>query len=88
MPKQKITYEEISRAKVMKNRNVVISQCSKGGYTVAQQVVVNEDGEETKLFMKGAIRVDDVDGLKALRDAFTVAINEAETWDEAEQAED
>ena len=32
--------------------------------------------------MKGAIRVDSVDGLKALRDAITVAITEAETWDE------
>lgn len=82
MANKKITYEEISSAKVTDKRNVVISSCSRGGYTIAQQVTVEEGSTETKLFMKGAIRVDSVDGLKALRDAITVAITEAETWDE------
>ena len=79
---QRIEYSEITRAKVNKNRNVVISSCSKGGYTVAQQIVVNEDdGTQTNLFLKGAIHIDDVESLEALRDALTVAINDAKEWE-------
>ena len=40
MASKKITYEEISSAKVTDKRNVVISSCSRGGYTIAQQVTV------------------------------------------------
>lgn len=87
MVQQKVEYTEISRAEVTKKRNVVVSECSRGGYTIAQQITVDEGENTTSLFMKGAIHVDDVDGLKRLRDALTVCIdhveaeNTAEAWD-------
>lgn len=87
--KSKIEYNEISRAKVSDSRNIVISTCSKGGYTIAQQLVAREDGKTTSVFMKGAFHVDDVHGLYELRDAINFAIQIGETnnpedgtWDE------
>lgn len=87
--KSKIEYRELSRAKVTESRNIVISNCSKGGYTIAQQLVAQEDGKATTVFMKGAFHVDDVHGLYNLRDAINLAIQVAEkennpddSWDE------
>ena len=87
--KSKIEYNEISRAKVSDSRNIIISTCSKGGYTIAQQLVAQEDGKTTSVFMKGAFHVDDVHGLYELRDAINLAIQIGETnspedgtWDE------
>lgn len=87
--KSKIEYNEISRAKASDSRNIVISTCSKGGYTIAQQLVAQEDGKTTSVFMKGAFHVDDVHGLYELRDAINLAIQIGETnnpedgtWDE------
>ena len=87
--KSKIEYNEISRAKVSDSRNIVISTCSKGGYTIAQQLVAQEDGKTTSVFMKGAFHIDDVHGLYELRDAINLAIQIGETnspedgtWDE------
>lgn len=87
--KSRIEYNEISRAKVSDSRNIVISTCSKGGYTIAQQLVAQEDGRTTSVFMKGAFHVDDVHGLYELRDAINLAIQIGEinnpedgTWDE------
>lgn len=89
--KNKIEYHEISKAKVTESRNVVISACSKGGFTIAQQLVAKEgDGDKvTTVFMKGAFHVDDVHGLYNLRDAINLAIQVSEedpgsddSWDD------
>lgn len=82
-----ITYTELAKAKISKNRNVVISACSRGGYTIAQQIRVVEDDKITSIFMKGAITVSDLDLLKGMYDAIGVAIEAeeaeiAEDWDE------
>ena len=91
MAKTKTEYHEISRAKVTKSRNVIISRCSRGGYTIAQQLVVKEEGEkETAVFLKGAFHIDDTGGFYELRDAINLAIKvsedgfkkEDESWDE------
>ena len=42
MAKSKIEYNEISRAKVTDSRNIVISNCNKGGFTIAQQLEARE----------------------------------------------
>lgn len=85
----KIEYNEISKAKVSDSRNIVISSCSKGGFTIAQQLEANESGKITTVFMKGAFHVDDVKGLYELRDAINLAIkideeakNDECDWDE------
>lgn len=75
MAKSKIEYNEISRAKVTDSRNIVISACSKGGFTIAQQLEAKEnDNKVTSVFLKGAFHVDDLHGLYNLRDAVNLAI--------------
>lgn len=86
--KNNINYSEISKAKISDTRNAVISDCSKGGYTIAQQLIVEENDKSTTVFMKGAFHVDNIQGLYELRDALNLAIeiceNKAEEEDEDE----
>ncbi len=88
----KIEYNEISKAKVSDSRNIVISSCSKGGFTIAQQLEANENGKITTVFMKGAFHVDDIQGLYELRDAINLAIkldedakNDEGDWDDEDE---
>ena len=89
MAKSKIEYHEISRAKVTDSRNIVISSCSKGGFTIAQQLEAKENDKTTLVFMKGAFHIEDIQGLYNLRDAVNLAIKVSEEnsedsneWDE------
>lgn len=70
-----VKYVEIASAKISDSRNVVISACSKGGFTVAQQLVAEEASGKTNVFMKGAFHVSDVEGLYNMRDALNMAID-------------
>lgn len=69
-----IDYKEIAKAKVQEKRNVVISECSKGGFTIAQQLEVHEGNHCTNVYLKGAFHVDDRQGLMNLRDAINVVL--------------
>lgn len=89
MAKSKIEYCELSRAKVTDFRNIVVSSCSKGGFTIAQQLEAKENDKTTSVFMKGAFHVEDIHGLYNLRDAVNLAIKiseensaDNEAWDE------
>ena len=89
MAKNKIEYHELSRAKVTDSRNIVISKCSKGGFTIAQQLEAKENDKTTSVFMKGAFHVEDIHGLYNLRDAVNLAIKiseenseDSDAWDE------
>lgn len=89
MAKSKIEYHELSRAKVTDLRNIVISNCSKGGFTIAQQLEAKENNKTTSVFMKGAFHVEDIHGLYNLRDAVNLAIKiseenseDSDAWDE------
>ena len=89
MPKNKIEYNELSRAKVTDSRNIIISKCSKGGFTIAQQLEAQESNRVTSVFMKGAFHIEDIHGLYNLRDAINLAIkiteentNSDEEWDD------
>ena len=89
MAKSKVEYHELSRAKVTDSRNVVISNCSKGGFTIAQQLEAKENDKTTSVFMKGAFHVEDIHGLYNLRDAVNLAIKiseenseDSDAWDE------
>lgn len=89
MAKSKIEYHELSRAKITDSRNIVISNCSKGGFTIAQQLEAKENDKTTSIFMKGAFHVEDIYGLYNLRDAVNLAIKISEensedsnAWDE------
>lgn len=74
MAKSKVEYNEISRAKVTDSRNIIISACSKGGFTIAQQLEAKENDKITSVFLKGAFHVDDIHGLYNIRDAVNLAI--------------
>ena len=78
MAKSKIEYNEISRAKVTDSRNIVISNCNKGGFTIAQQLEAKEGDKITSVFLKGAFHVDDLHGLYNIRDAINLAIKVTE----------
>lgn len=78
MAKSKVEYNEISRAKVTDSRNIVISACSKGGFTIAQQLEAKENDKTTSVFLKGAFHVDDIHGLYNIRDAVNLAIKVTE----------
>lgn len=79
MKSNRLSYRELSKAEVSESRNIVISNCSKGGFTIAQQLVAREDGDKiTTVFMKGAFHVDNIHGLYSLRDAVNLAIQLSE----------
>lgn len=88
MAKSKIEYNEISRAKVSDSRNIVISACSKGGFTIAQQLEAKENDKITSVFLKGAFHVDDMHGLLNIRDAVNLAIKITEENMKNEDNED
>ena len=83
--KNKVSYSELSKAKVTDSRNIVISSCNKGGFTIAQQLQAKEDDKITSVFMKGAFHVEDIVGLYNLRDAINIAIKLAEESDASEE---
>ena len=79
MMRNRLSYRELSKAEVSESRNIVISDCSKGGYTIAQQLVAREEnGKVITVFMKGAFHVDNIHGLYNLRDAINLAIQLSE----------
>lgn len=83
--KSRLLYRELSKAEISESRNIVISHCSKGGYTIAQQLVAREENDKiTTVFMKGAFHVDSIHGLYNLRDAVNLAIQLSEDEDEGE----
>lgn len=88
MKKQKTTYDEITRCKISDSRNAVISACSTGGYTLAQQLEATEkDGTITRVFLRGAFHVEDLEGLRNLRNAIDVTIHSVELAQGDEQSE-
>lgn len=87
--KEVIKYTEIAKAKISKARSIVISECSKGGITIAQQLDAVEDGEIVSVFLKGAFHIENVDSLIELRNAINYVIDKLENeqkdpedWDE------
>ena len=85
MASDKTRYDEITKARISDARNVVISTCSKGGYTIAQQMIAKDGKSEVAVFMKGAIHVKDIEALEKIRDALNIAISsvqDEENWDE------
>lgn len=72
--KNKTYYNELASAEITDSRSIVISECSKGGFTIAQQLKV----EGTRVFMKGAFHVNDLEGLYNLRNAINLVISQTE----------
>ena len=88
MAGNKPKYTEISKAPVSDKRNLVVSNCSTGGFTIAQQSLIEEDGKQTWVFYKGAISVKDLEHLYNVRDAINIAIEKVEEQVEEDKAWD
>lgn len=73
-----VEYEELSTASISDKRNIVISEYSKGGYTLGQQVVIEEGSKKINMFVKNSIQIENIEGLYNLRDALNVAISKIE----------
>lgn len=98
MAVNKMKYLELSNAQIADKRRLVISECVKEnqdtkesiqcGFTLAQQVEVEEGKRITRVFLKNGIHVASVDELYNLRDAINDAIdkyeekkNDEEEWE-------
>ena len=94
----KMKYLELSNAQIADKRRLVISECVKEnqeskekiqcGFTLAQQVEVEEGKRITRVCLKNGIHVASVDELYNLRDAINDAIdkyeekkNDEEEWE-------
>ena len=88
--KNKVNFEELCRAKVSKIRNIVISKTSNGAFYVAQQLnVLDEDtGKNINVFLKGALKLENIDAMYALRDSINLAIEKAENNNESVDEDD
>ena len=73
-----VQFTTLASAQIQDKRSLVISECTKGGFTLAQKIMVEENGRQTNMFLKNAIRIDDLTGLENLRDALNVAIETIE----------
>ena len=93
---QKISYRTLASAQVTNTKRLVVSSCSKGGFTIAQQVIVRDpdDGNEITMFMRGAIHVKDLNALAEVAEAIEEAIRKSTStidedvdsinWDDAD----
>lgn len=88
--KNKVNFEELCRAKVSKIRNIVISKTSNGAFYIAQQLnVLDEDtGKNINVFLKGALKLENIDAMYALRDSINLAIEKAEKENESVNEDD
>ena len=70
----RLIYKELSKQKFKEQRNVVISEAfdrenKSLGYSIAEQLVTEEDGKEIKVFLKGGLGIVDAEGLLQLKEA-------------------
>ena len=97
----KTKYNELSKANIQKKRCVVISEVleevagsyKQSGFTMAQQIEVDDGKKKMNVFLKNGFHVEDLSGLYNLRDALNVAIDKIEEmnsndWDEHEDEDD
>lgn len=88
MAVRSIKYIELSNAQIADKRRLVISECIKEnqetnekiqcGFTLAQQVEVEEGKRMTRVFLKNGIHIASIDELYNLRDAINDAIDKYE----------
>lgn len=74
------SYKEISNAQIDDKRKLVISEHLRDnepcGFTLAQQIEIEEGKKTTKVFFRGGIHLAGLENLINLRDALNIAIDE------------
>lgn len=81
----KVKYDELARCSVSPTKSIVISECSRGGFTIAQQLVVKHEGECASIFLKGAFHVHGRAELVGIVDAINEAIDK---YDQEHKSDD
>ena len=90
----KCIYRELSKKQVRENRNVVVSEMMEDGsgkrlgYSVVEQLIVNEGEKETRIFLKGGIRVHSQIGLLQLKEAIDEACFSLGLFDETDEEQE
>lgn len=74
--KSKLRFKQLASVKIGDSRSLVISSVndSADGFTIAQQLNVQERGKTISVFLKGGIQIPDVQSLTDIRDAINVAL--------------
>ena len=72
-------FREVASAKIQDKRELVVSKRGKGGYTIAQRILVEEGKKTTTMYLKGAIHIDGIEGIESLRDALNLVIDDETT---------
>lgn len=67
------TFKEIASAKVSPTRDIVISKRD-NEFILAQRAKLQEGTRETKIFLRGTMPIENIEGLYELRDALNEAI--------------
>ena len=80
----RLTRREVAKVRFKKSRNLVISETYNingdfVGYSISEQLVAEENGKQTKVFLKGGLGIVDKDGLKAIKEAIEKVLNNSET---------
>ena len=76
MAKKNNEFIELAKAKMVGQRNIVISaRTIDKSFTIAQQVTVLEGHSQISVFLKGAIHIEDLHSLYNMRDALNEAIH-------------
>ena len=66
-------FTQLSKAAIQDNKNVIISVDDENKISVAQQLIVDDNGITQHIFLKNAINTD-VEGLKNIKLAIEAAI--------------
>ena len=73
----KVTYEELCSVQISDARHLVISKCSKGGFTIGQKMIIDDGGKQIEMFLKGAIHVNDKESLSEISDCIQKILENA-----------
>lgn len=70
-------FTQLSKATIQNNKNIIISVDDENKISVAQQLVVDDNGIIQHIFLKNAINTD-VEGLKNIKMAIEAALEKIE----------
>lgn len=71
-------YKEINQTHISENEIIVLSECSEGGYALSKKILADVNGKKVGMFLKGGIKISDLEGLKNIYKALGNAIETLE----------
>ena len=77
----RLKYNQLSKAEIKNNRNVVISEAATLdgetlGYVVSEQIVIHEGDKDTTMFLQNGLGIVSKEGLINLRDAINKTLEQ------------